>query len=178
MLVARCRRKSQRGRHLPNPAPCSSLSNTQRWPVPSSDSFTGGHTGTCPPAGRGSDGQRPTCGDTPTRAPEIGRSDFPPRVRSARSVVSEQPQAVYAATTGDRAGNYSRRWRQGRSDDRFPACAAGGRCTALPRHAHREKACEASRDTRLYESVTASRLVRSRPLGVGVVNRYGSSDDT
>ena len=63
----------------------------------------------------------------PPQSPEIDRSDSSPRVRHARSVTPESALSVHAAMAAARIGHYSRRRRQGTSEERFPAGVAGRR---------------------------------------------------
>ncbi len=76
--------------------------------------------------------------------PEIDRRDSPPRVRHARSVASGLAMPVHAAIAGVGIGHYSRRQRQGKSEERFPAARSGRR-----RWATRERS-QAGLKTRLY----------------------------
>jgi len=58
---------------------------------------------------------------------EIDRRNSPPRVRNARSVTFAPAMPVHAAIAGVGIGHYSRRGRQGKSEDRFPAARSGRR---------------------------------------------------
>jgi len=65
--------------------------------------------------------------------PEIERSDSSPRVRSARSVAPESAPPVHAAMAGDPITFYSRRERQGTSEERFPGVRSGRRMAGTRR---------------------------------------------